>query len=43
MRQPAAASIGYVTDSRLVNSLLHSVPDLVMDWIHIWAIRRPQI
>ena len=36
--------VGYVTDLRLVNSLLHCAPALVIDWIQItWATGRPQI
>ena len=35
--------VGYFTYLHLVNSLLHCAPGLLVDWIQISDIRRPQI
>ena len=44
VNQPLLQVGYYVTGLRLVNSLLYCcTPELVIDWIHIWAIKRPQI
>ena len=38
-----ALQIVQILDLCPVNSVLHNAPDLVVDRIKVWAIRRPQI
>ena len=40
---PHVNQIVQILDLCLVNSVLHNAPDLVVDRIKVWAIRRPQI